>query len=141
MKETWDDHLVPEYKKESIPLINATQNFLKHADRDPDSTHEFDPFNETSLKLMATCRNFDLITGHSTPATKFLLSWSAAIHPHLLENDSDLRKLVEEKITTQISPPDALAAGLMLLKQECPELFTEDQTFIRQSGYSFEIPL
>lgn len=141
MKEIWDDHLVPEFKKESIPRINATQNFLKHADKDPNSTHEFDPFNETSIRIMATCRNFSLITGNVTPAIKSFQSWSAAIHPNLLKKDSYLRKLVDDKITKQISPPDALAAGLMLLKKECPELFTEDQRFIRQSKYSFKIPL
>lgn len=140
-REIFDDMIVPEHKKEAISLFNRTQNFLKHADKDPELEHEFDPFHETSLKLMAVCRNFSLVTGGITETMKVYMDWSAITHPHLLKAGCDLKAIIEALEERDISPEDALAAGLILLKKNCPKLFREDQPAIRRSPYSFKLPI
>lgn len=139
-KEIMNDLLVPEHKKEAITLFNKTQNFLKHADKDPDEDHEFDQFNETSVKIMATCRNFSLVSGRLPPAIRAYMEWCAVAHPRLLKEECDLRKIIEKNAPREIPQEDTLAAGLILLKKRCPELFTENQSAIRGSPYTFKLP-
>ena len=49
--EEWEMRFKPEYLIESFRLLNATQNFLKHADKDHDSIHEYDDWEETGARI------------------------------------------------------------------------------------------
>lgn len=140
-REIIDDMIVPEHKKEALSAFNRTQNFLKHADKDPDQEHEFDSFYETTLKIMAVCRNFSLVTGRITEAMKVYMDWSAITHPHLLKEGCNLRGIIEALGERDLPPEDALAAGLILLKKNCPKLFRENQSAIQRSAYSFKLPV
>ena len=49
-----------EYRKEWIDRIKGTYNFLKHADRDPTESVEFDPINNEFF-IMYTCLGLELL--------------------------------------------------------------------------------
>jgi len=132
IRELWDDYVIPEHKSEAFMIINRTQNFLKHADRDPNDTHEYAPFEETSLRLFFTCRNHCLISGEESGAISTFIRWFAVFYPNLLNAGCDLRRLIEENTPSPIPNADKLLVGLKLLKTECPELFNDQQSSMRK---------
>ena len=75
---TFHDALIkrvkPEYVKEVQQKLNEAQNFFKHADRDHDSTLEFNP-SSTELMAMDACMKYLEITGENPPLFKIYHGW------------------------------------------------------------------
>lgn len=74
-------------------MWRAAQNFLKHADRDPDATLELDP-EFTDVVLVLAARRYAALA-EMTLAMRVMQSWFLLRHPDLLI-DSSVRSKVEE---------------------------------------------
>src|SRR5688572_23040851 len=58
-------HVRPDKRWEFEGALRAPQNFLKHADRDPDATFDFNP-HSTELLLFVDIEMFKELTGSAT---------------------------------------------------------------------------
>ncbi len=75
----------PECYKKSIKLFHKWQNFLKHADKDPDA--EIEPFTTKLLALVIifAIKNYVLLTQHWTTEMVTFFAWFAVAEPQLVE--------------------------------------------------------
>ncbi|MDZ4064204.1 MAG: hypothetical protein U1E22_05985 [Coriobacteriia bacterium] len=67
----------PEYRDEVRPLFVTSQNFFKHADRDPHAVIDFNP-EEPRAKLLDTCMAYQKLTLSVTPLMQ-LFEFQAAL--------------------------------------------------------------
>ena len=85
------DLIKPGMEKEFWFYMNRASNFLKHADKDPDSI--YDDFNEESndwILLIACYYYRDL--GHTlTPEMHSLAYWMMLIHPNIIKVDHPMK--------------------------------------------------
>ncbi|MGD0972917.1 MAG: hypothetical protein ABR866_02435 [Candidatus Korobacteraceae bacterium] len=76
----------PEFYKNFLTLDHKWQNFLKHADKDPDA--EIEPFKAKLLVLviLTAMRNYFLLTQHCTAEMFTFLIWIAVAEPQLAKS-------------------------------------------------------
>jgi len=74
-----------QYYKDAMNLFRKRQNFLKHADKDPDG--EIDDLNdhELALVILFAGKNFSLLEKRLTPAMLIFLHWFGAAEPRMLK--------------------------------------------------------
>ena len=70
-------HIKREKRWEFEKAIRAPQNFLKHADRDPQAVLDFEP-HATELLLLIDIETFRELTGSITDSMKAFLTYAAA---------------------------------------------------------------
>jgi len=80
------DRIRPENMTEWVNALNATQNFLKHADRDPDEEHEY--VEESTLFLLFECVDLaiHLLKWDARERLAFEM-WFAFSFSHLVQPD------------------------------------------------------
>ena len=79
------DVIRSEYFEEYIGLMNSTQNFLKHADRDPDGIHDFYP-ESTGFWIFDCVDMYHRLTGRTKYKVFHIFKiWFLAKHPHYLK--------------------------------------------------------
>lgn len=78
------DNLINEpYKKEFRRIMSAPKNFFKHADKDSDSTIDFNPkINE--YFLLDACEAYELLTGEKEPYFIIYRAWFNAKYPEIM---------------------------------------------------------
>jgi hypothetical protein len=83
----------PEFHKKFRTLDRKWQNFLKHADKDPDE--EIEPLKTKTLALVIifAIKNYVLLTQHMTIEMKTFFAWFAVAEPPLV-------KFAPEDVTT-----------------------------------------
>lgn len=76
----------PEFYKKCLGLERKWQNFLKHADKDPDA--EIEPFTTKLLVLVIilAMKNYVLLTQHWTIEMKTFFVWFAVAEPQLIKS-------------------------------------------------------
>ena len=86
-EKAWDI-VKPEFKhnKDLIRLHNKWQNFLKHADRDPDAEIEPFPTKQLALVILTAMWNYGLLTEHWTTEMHIFFAWIAVAEPQLLKS-------------------------------------------------------
>jgi len=74
----------PEFYRDFLRLDRKWQNFLKHADRDPDA--EIEPFTmkQLALVILTAIRNYTLLTQRWTADMAVFLAWFAVAEPQLV---------------------------------------------------------
>jgi hypothetical protein len=72
--------LIPEFRK----YINSPDNFLKHADRDPEGILELEP-RWTEILLWEACRKYCELSGTQNINLLAFVFWFVANHPETLE--------------------------------------------------------
>lgn len=78
------EELVVEHKRgEMKRLLNKPQNFLKHADKDPEDILEYNP-NILEYYLFFACNSYHEFTGKMTDAIWWYMLWFSMVHPNLL---------------------------------------------------------
>ena len=84
-REQCKDFIKPEFYKDYLNLDHKWQNFLKHADHDPDA--EIEPFSTKLLALVifTAIRNFILLTQRQTAEILTFLAWIAAAEPQYVK--------------------------------------------------------
>ena len=85
-----------EKKKEFRDLLFKARNFFKHADRDPDATLDFDPW-QNKVFLYDSVRIYHHLTGKQTVETAFYNLWFMTRYPEYFhypkEPDGSLSQL------------------------------------------------
>ena len=74
-----------EYRQEWIDRIKGTYNFLKHADKDPTATVEFDPASNEFF-IMFTCLGLKLLGIKPNIARAGFVLHQMLSHPEILTN-------------------------------------------------------
>ena len=128
-KEEWEIRLKPEYKKEGFRLLNAPQNFFKHADKDHDSFYEFKDRELTGLRIFMTIDNYKFVFGEITKAMNVFFVWYGVLNPTYLAEGSPLLSALAanpdcQNLTASHSHEELAAIGYSNLKSNCPELFS-----------------
>jgi hypothetical protein len=75
----------PEFYKDFQRLDRKWQNFLKHADRDPDDGIEPIKTKHLALVILTAMQNYTLLTQHWTAEMVAFLSWIAVAEPQLVK--------------------------------------------------------
>ena len=132
LRFSWGEELEmrikPEHQKEVFRLLNAQQNFFKHADRNPESTQQFPDWQLTGLKAVATVIDYSLVFRETTPAMRLFLTLYAILEPglfakgKLLPDASTVMRDVET-MSKGFSPEVLTAAGYAALRRASPGLF------------------
>jgi hypothetical protein len=80
-QECLEAYIKPEFYKSTIKLFHKWQNFLKHADKDPDA--EIEPLSTKLLVIviMFAIRNYVLLTQHWTTEMATFSFWFAVAEP------------------------------------------------------------
>jgi hypothetical protein len=88
-REQCKDFIKPEFYQDFVKLDRKWQNFLKHADRDPDA--ELEPFTAKLLVmvLFSAVGNFILLTQRPTAELTTFLAWVAVAEPHLVKSSPE----------------------------------------------------
>ncbi len=83
------DMVYPEKRREFRDMLNASENFFKHADRDPTSDHEFSP-DWTDFLLIDACQAYGRLTGERRPVLVAYMSWFCIRHPQYYETQPEV---------------------------------------------------
>lgn len=86
LKEKILDDVNPDAKKLFRNKLNEAENFFKHADRDHDTVHNFDPAL-TEVFILDACDQYYRLTGEGPPLFKVFRSWFIATHPDWFASD------------------------------------------------------
>jgi hypothetical protein len=84
-REEMKIYVKEEYYKEAMKLFRKRQNFLKHADEDPDGEIEDLAARELAFVILFTVKNFVLLELRLTPAMSVFLHWFGAAEPQILK--------------------------------------------------------
>jgi hypothetical protein len=84
-REEFKDRIKPEFYKDFLWLDHKWQNFLKHADRDPNA--EIEPFTtkQLALVILTAILNYTLLAQHWTAEMATFLGWIGVAEPQLVE--------------------------------------------------------
>jgi hypothetical protein len=98
-REEMKIYIKEEYYKNAMKLFRKRQNFLKHADNDPDG--EIDELNarELAFVLLFGAKNFVLLEQRLTPAMSVFLHWFGAAEPQILKEP---KKLAEDNFVKNV---------------------------------------
>ena len=80
----------PEHYKEALKLLRQWQNFLKHADSDPDCQMDDLRPESLALNIMFACWNFRLLTNRITEEMRKFAIWFYSAHPEYTKLSTDL---------------------------------------------------
>jgi len=81
----WKIRIKDEYHKAFRDLDHKWQNFLKHADRDPDAEIEPLTTKQLALVILTAIQNYTLLTQHWTAEMATFFGWFVAAEPQLVK--------------------------------------------------------
>lgn len=139
--EEWEIRLKPEHIKEGFRLLNAAQNFFKHAESDHDATHEFKDWEETGIKIFGAVTNYNLVFGEISPAMNIFFTVYIILHPNFLTEDNPLFEHIVgnplcKNAIERFSQSEIAAIGYSNLEKACPELFPPTDILSNLRPYS-----
>lgn len=97
------DTVRPELRKEWVQAVKQSENFFKHADRDPDEVHEFNPMTTLFFMFDATQMFAQMANGMSHEMTVYNAWFLLCCPDALLDNEAKTR-LVEASTTAGADP-------------------------------------
>ena len=84
-----------QYMKAFRDLLNKSENFFKHADRDPNETHLFRT-EATEILLIDACDAYVRMTGEEPEYIALFKRWHATCNPQYYKKSSDFYKAAME---------------------------------------------
>ena len=119
--QSWRSHMLDSSgltRKAAQKLMNAAQNFLKHADLDPTATLSFDEEENDHLLFMATLECGSLGHKLSLPMQAFQI-WYLAAHPSSIGHESEVVVKSKQAFPHLESLPrrQQLACGFAFLRE------------------------
>ena len=81
-KDQFLDYIKQGHEKEVRDLINAAENFFKHADRDHDATLDFNP-KQSEFLILEACGTYWKLTGEFPPLFRVYQTWFVAHNERL----------------------------------------------------------
>jgi hypothetical protein len=112
------DLIRPEHREEVANRLNEAQNFLKHADRDPDKQLQF-WYEATQFYLLDAALLYYRLTDQQFPEITGLLAWFAVKFPNFLVEGA-FKQQIMDLVPPQGFNPDnyqLLLAAIDLLAQ------------------------
>jgi len=103
-KEGFLEYIKEGHEQEVWEIINKAENFFKHADRDHDSTIEFNPAQSEFLILEA-CSVYAKLSGEFPPLFKLYQSWFIANHQHWFNFPEEQRRMIS------MGAPEVISLG------------------------------
>ena len=98
----------PEHRNHVLKTMFAPENFLKHADRDPDATLDFNT-DVTAFFMLAALAEYELVAGKRVPGTDVFMMWCFLRYPDLIAEGpqmDEVRKAAERARAAGCSPDD-----------------------------------
>jgi hypothetical protein len=100
------DHMIeyyakPEYQKKVRDKINEAENFFKHADRDHETTLDFNP-DQSEYFLLDACSQYYKLTGEFPPLFQIYQGWFMANHQTLFDLPEEQKRLLA--LATSVVP-------------------------------------
>lgn len=95
------EHVRDDKRKQWISLINEPQNFLKHADKDPDGVFEFHPFILEVLMVEA-CMLIEQLQGVMFAEARIYIIWFALKHPDHIFSDEFINRISIAGLTADL---------------------------------------
>lgn len=77
------DAVVENRRKQMLDFFRRPQNFLKHADKDPDDVLEYHP-EVVEYYILFACNSYLELTGETTPEIRGFMIWFSLVHPDIL---------------------------------------------------------
>jgi hypothetical protein len=110
--------------------MKARQNFLKHADRDPDPEIESISADALSTHICGAIINFSLVTGSWTKAMSLFFSWYLTKNPEFLKDEAEGEFITQIKLLKQVFAELSHEEDMFLLrnalKANYPEIFARE---------------
>lgn len=100
------DWIRDEYKNEWKRHLARSKNFFKHADKDPDGVHKFDP-RINDYALIDAVNLYSGITRKWVPETLVFSAWMALAHSNLIKEESDFAALIRNRTDIGMLPEEA----------------------------------
>lgn len=94
-KDRFLNHIKEGHENDVRILINAAENFFKHADRDHDSTIDFNP-DQSEFLIFEGCIAYRELTGESPPLLRLFEVWFIAQHPKYFKFNEENQRAVNE---------------------------------------------
>ncbi|WP_213778519.1 hypothetical protein [Caballeronia sp. dw_276] len=95
MRDRVIERVQPEHQKSFIEVLNETENFIKHADRDPMAFHTFNP-RATDFVLMDAVAALQALSGVLPMESRAYMAWFFLHNPSLItRNDNQYQRLIE----------------------------------------------
>jgi hypothetical protein len=88
-REEFKDRIKPEFYKDFLRLDRKWQNFLKHADRDPNDEIEPVKTKHLALVILGAIQNYALLTQRWTIEMQTFFVWIAAAEPQLIRSEPE----------------------------------------------------
>lgn len=82
-------------------ILNAAENFFKHADRDHDETFTFNP-DSSEIMLLDACGTYYRLSGEFPPLFRLYQSWYIANYPAHFQFSSDDSTRISELAPEQV---------------------------------------
>jgi len=93
LKEQFLDYIKDGHEKEIREKINEAENFFKHADRDPDSTIDFNP-GQSEFLIIEACSVYYKLTGEFPPLFKLYQIWFIVNRQELFNFPEELEQVI-----------------------------------------------
>ncbi len=87
LKETLSDYVEAGYEKRALAAFNKYENFLKHADRDPEDSLEYETF-PTEMLLWDCCSAYRRLTSTSPHPMICYNIWFKLANPSLVIHEN-----------------------------------------------------
>ena len=88
LEEELERWVKPEHRKKVFQMLKAPQNFFKHADKDHDSSYQFQDWELTGVRITTTVRNFDVVFQETTTAMRVHLILYGMLNPDVFVEGS-----------------------------------------------------
>ena len=127
-REEYEIRIKPEYLAEARQIMRERQNFLKHADRDPEGTIDLST-ELFAMHIFTSIMNFQLVTASWTRAMALFTCWITAKYPNLLKEDAE-GQFIEQierfrRALTGWSHDQEMFALYRALQINYPEIFAQ----------------
>jgi hypothetical protein len=96
LRQTEEDWIKPEHWKDYLALVNAPQNFFKHADSDPDDVFDFRP-EVTAHSLLECVIMYQLLTGRMLREGYVFFVWIMVTYPNWIKEGEHRDSAIQAK--------------------------------------------
>jgi hypothetical protein len=125
--QRFTDFIVPGHEGEFWRYWNASVNFLKHADKDPNAIHELDA-ETTDFLIVITARWYRDLGNSVSEEMRYFAGWWAIMHPDVIKADvieaagSKVREFVSAAVhaSKQLTRQETLLAARAGFEQNAP---------------------
>ncbi len=91
VKDQLLEHVRPESQKMFLAKINEAENFFKHADRDTETTLDFNP-DMSEMLIVDACSQYHQLTGEMPPLFRIYIAWFMAHYQDVFNFPEELKR-------------------------------------------------